>query len=258
MSFKPGILALALISTACSTVQATSLFTSYDELEISRDFSSQTIGSKAFALNIVGLEKASLSSESFESKPLLASQAALLLTEQFQSLRPDLQLLSNRWVDKTQKSLNSILSSFAQEQHMPTEGYSLLQKEIFQQSWFLIADLEQDRIDQSLREVAIKDEKGAEIGKKISFVTARRIDVRYFVYDSSKQHLVFSGLVRSTTQATHDRIRTEAESNALWNALAGSHETPNDSDYPEAPGFKKALMQNFQEFVGALPKTRGL
>lgn len=262
MNLRQGIhslsLILALSISACTTSAPVSVFSKFDDLEMSRDFSSQTIQTKPFVVNVSGLEQVAASGDGSEEPVMSSKQAAAFLSEQFQAIRPELRLQNLELTDKTEKKLTEILNRFSINQEFPADGYTFLQKYPLSQSWFLIADLEKAEIHQDFREEDLEDDKGKEIGKKYSFITSRHLDVRYFIYDISTSQLVFTGLVRSTTQAVHDRVRTGSETDAFWSAIAGTAPSFKDTDYPEAPGLKKSLVQNFQKFVRALPSTQGI
>ncbi len=225
-----------LLNQACATSAPVSVFHRFDELEMSRDFSSQTISSKPFVTNITGLEK----SAGPEENVLTPSQADGLLQEDFQSFRSDLTLHEPSLTAQEKKELKQILKAFAVRQEFPSEGYTFLQKPALINSWFLIADLEDMLIQRNVSDEEIKDENGKYISTKYSYKTSRNLAVRYFIYDPKARHLVFSGLVRSTADAVHDRI--------------GSGDS---GDFPEAPGMIKSLSQNFQKFLRALPAKQG-
>lgn len=227
---------ILLLNEACTTSTPVSVFHRFDELEMSRNFSSQTISSKPFVMNVIGLEKlAKLREASFSS-----AQATELLAEEFQRIRPELTPHEPSFTLQEKKSLQGILDAFGMQQEFPADGYAFLQKPSLAKSWFLIADVERMGIEQDMKEEEIKDLEGKRIHTKFSYFTIRLLDVRYFIYDPGARHLVFMGLVRSTTTATHDRIGNGDE-----------------SDFPEAPGKAKSLSQNFQKFLQALPKTQG-
>lgn len=240
MVFQQGLWSLALLfilSSACTTVTPVSVFNKFDELEMGRDFSSQTIHKKPFVINVIGLERLTPSDEAI----LTSKQAGLLLADQFQSYRSDLLIKPPELQAKEEKTLAVILKQFGVKQEFPVEGYTFLQKQPWHDSWFLIADLEGVDSQQNLTEDDVKDSQGKFVDKKYTYSSSRILDVRYFIYDVDARQLVFMGLIRSTTQATHDRI--------------GSG---RDTDYPEIPSIHKSLNQNFQKFVRSLPSTRGL
>ncbi len=224
------------LNQGCVTSTPISVFHRFDELEMSREFSSETISSKSFVTNITGLEKSAGPDENF----LTPHQAESLLEDDFRSFRSDLMLHDPSLTVQEKKELKQILKTFAVQQEFPAEGYAFLQRPALINSWFLIADLEDMTIQRNVSEEEIEDEKGKTISTKYSYKTSRNLAVRYFIYDPKARHLVFSGLVRSTADAIHDRI--------------GSG---HDGDFPEAPGMSKSLSQNFQKFLRALPANQG-
>lgn len=230
-------LALVLfLNPACSTTStSTSVFHRFDELDMSREFSSQTIDSKSFVMNVTNIEEYSSSRE-----PMNAVQATALLQGEFHRLRPDLRPLEPTLNAADKKSLGTLLEQFAGQQEFPVHGYKFLQKPALASSWFLIADVEGVNETQNVTEEDIKDSKGQKIDTKYSFVSSRLVQVRYFIYDPAAGHLVFSGLIRSTTDAVNDRVGRDDE-----------------GAYPDVPGLGKSLAQNFQKFLRALPATQG-
>lgn len=224
------------LNQACATSTPVSVFHRFDELEMSREFSSHTISSKAFFSHVIGLEKFT----STQEPSLTSSQASRLLTEEFQNIRPELHVEEPKMSAQEKKDLKQILKAFAVQQELPAEGYIFLQKPSLIGSWFMIADVENMMIQHDVTEEDIKDQKGNRIDTKYSYKSSRNLDVRYFIYEPKARHLVFMGLVRSTSQAVHDRVGSGA-----------------DRDYPEAPGMSKSLSQNFQKFLRVLPATQG-
>jgi len=240
MVFQQGMWVLAwliMLSSACTTVTPVSVFNKFDELEMSRNFSSQTIQKKPFVVNVIGLDRLAPSDAAIPS----SKEAGLLLAHQFQSYRSDLLINTPELQAKEEKTLAGILKQFEVKQEFPVEGYTFLQKQPWHDSWFLIADLERADAQQDLTEDDIKDSQGKFVDKKYSYTSSRILDVRYFIYDADARQLVFMGLIRSTTQATHDQI--------------GSG---RDTNYPDIPSIQKSLNQNFQRFVRSLPSTRGI
>jgi hypothetical protein len=228
---------ILLLNQACaSSSTGVSVFHRFDELDMSREFSSQTISSKSFVVNVIGLDKFASSRE----PSLTATQATNLLIEEFHRLRPELNPQEPRLTAAEKKSLAQVLERFAERQEFPADGYNVLQKSSLATSWFLIADVERADTEREIKEEDIKDVKGRTVDTKYSFISTRKLDVRYFIYDPTVRHLVFSGLVRTTTQATQDRI-------------GGGDER----DYPEAPSLAKSMNENFEKFLRALPATRG-
>lgn len=218
---------LFLINTACTTTSTpVSVFHRFDELDLSREFTSQTIAQKPFVLNVSNLES--------------DRDAARRLQSEFESIRPELRVHSPRLTAAEEKTLRDILKRFAIQQEFPADGYTFLQKPALASSWFLIADVENVATHQNVEEEDIKDQKGQRVDTKYSFISSREVSIRYFIYDPSVRHLVFSGLVRSTSQAVHDRI-------------GGGDER----DYPEFPSLQKALGENFEKFLKALPSAQG-
>lgn len=215
------------INTACTTTSTpVSVFHRFDELDLSREFSSQTIAQKSFVLNVSNLDS--------------DRDASRLLHSEFERLRPELRVNSPRLTVNEEKNLRDILKRFAGQQEFPADGYTFLQKSALASSWFLIADVERISTHQDVEDEDIKDQKGRRVDTKYSFISSRDVSIRYFIYDPSIRQLVFSGLVRSTTRAVHDRV-------------GGGDER----DYPEFPSVEKALGQNFEKFLNALPSAQG-
>jgi hypothetical protein len=203
-----------------------SVFHRFDELDMSREFTSQTIGDKPFVLNVSNMDS--------------ARDASRLLHSEFERLRPELRVTSPRLNATEEKNLRDILKRFASQQEFPADGYTFLQRPALASSWFLIADMERVATHQNVEEEDIKDRKGQRVDTKYSFISSRTVSIRYFIYDPSVRHLVFSGLVHSTTQAVHDRVGSGDE-----------------RDYPEFPSLEKALGENFEKFLQALPSAQG-
>ncbi|HET9236084.1 MAG TPA: hypothetical protein VFO10_02465 [Oligoflexus sp.] len=218
---------ILLLNSACTTTSTpVSVFHRFDELDMSREFTSQTIAGKPFILNVSNLES--------------PQDALRLLQKEFQRVRPELQVNTPRLNATEEKNLRDILKRFAGQQELPADGYTFMQKSALVSSWFLIADVEEASTHQNVKEEDIKDQKGQRVDTKYSFISSRDVSVRYFIYDPAARHLVFSGLVRSTSEAIHDRV-------------GGGDER----DYPEFPSLEKALGQNFEKFVRALPSAQG-
>jgi hypothetical protein len=218
---------ILLLNPACTTTSApVSIFHRFDELDMSREFTSQTIASKNFVLNISNLES--------------PHEASRLLQNEFARIRPDLKVANPRLNATEEKKLQDILKRFAGQQEFPADGYTLLQKTALASSWFLIADVERVTTQQNVEEEDIKDHKGRRVDTKYSFISSRDVSVRYFIYDPAVRHLVFSGLMTSTSRAIHDRVGSGDE-----------------RDYPDYPSLEKALGQNFEKFLNALPSAQG-
>jgi hypothetical protein len=218
---------ILLLNPACTTTSTpVSVFHRFDELDMSREFTSQTIASKSFVVNVSNLES--------------PREASRLLQGEFERVRPELQVATPRLNPSEEKSLRGILQRFAGQQEFPADGYAFLQKPALASSWFLIADVERVATHQNVEAEDIKDRKGQRIDTKYSFISSRDVSVRYFIYDPAARHLVFSGLIRTTSEAVHDRI-------------GGG----DDRDYPEYPSLEKALGQNFEKFLRALPSAQG-
>jgi len=227
---------MLLLNAACTTTSTpVSVFHRFDELEMSREFSSQTIASKSFILHVTNVD-----SYSSPREPMTDAQASRLLQDEFQRVRPELNLQTPRLNTAEEKNLRDVLKRFAGQQEFPADGYTLLQKPALASSWFVIADVEGVTTRQSVKDADIKDQKGQRVDTRYSFISARDVSIRYFIYDPAVRHLVFSGLVRSTSEAVHDRV--------------GSGD---DRDYPEFPSLGKALSQNFDKFLSALPSAQG-
>lgn len=227
---------MLLLNAACTTTSTpVSVFHRFDELDMSREFSSHTIARKSFVLHVTNVD-----SYSSPREPMNDAQASRLLQDEFQHVRSDLNLEAPRLNPAEEKQLRDVLKRFAGQQEFPADGYSLLQKTALASSWFVIADVEGVSTRQNVRSEDIKDQKGQRVDTKYSFISARDVSVRYFIYDPAARHLVFSGLMRSSSDAIHDRVGSGDE-----------------RDYPEFPSLGKALSQNFQKFLRALPSAQG-
>lgn len=227
---------MLLLNPACTTTSTpVSVFHRFDELEMSREFTSQTIDSKSFVLHVTNVD-----SYSSPREPMNDAQASRLLQDEFQRVRRELNLHNPRLNAVEEKNLRDVLKRFAGQQEFPADGYSLLQKPALASSWFVIADVESVTTRQNVKSEDIKDQKGQRVDTKYSFISSRAVSIRYFIYDPSARHLVFSGLVRSTSESIQDRV--------------GSGD---DRDYPEFPSLGKALSQNFEKFLSALPSAQG-
>jgi hypothetical protein len=227
---------MLLLNASCTTTSTpVSVFHRFDELDMSREFSSQTVASKSFILHVTN-------ADSYDSprEPMNNDQASRLLQDEFQRMRADLTLQTPQLTATEDKNLRDVLKRFAGQQEFPADGYKLLQKPALASSWFVIADVEGVSTRQDVKDEDIKDQKGRRVDTKYSFISSRDVSVRYFIYDPAVRHLVFSGLIRSTSDAIHDRV--------------GSGD---DRDYPEFPSLGKALNQNFEKFLNALPSAQG-
>jgi hypothetical protein len=228
---------IMLLNEACTTISTSgSVFHRFDDLEMSRDFSGQTINQKPFVVNVIGLE------DKLEDEKLryTSAQADQRLTHEFNRVRPDLsvQELQLSAADETKRQ--SILKRFAVQQEFPADGYTFLKKPSLAEAWFLIAHLENMTIDQRVHESDIRDDQGKRVDTRYTHITSRKLGVRYFVYDPELGHLVFTGLVRSSTEAAREK--------------AG---VTDEAYYPEAPGLSQSLTENFEQFLRALPAARG-
>lgn len=247
------LLASLLLGCACTSSHGPTIFSKFDELEISRDLSSHSIATKPFFINVTGLDQ--LSGEQDQST-FRATDARLNLTEMFYQQRPELAVQTLPDSVKTQQKLDELLTRFSKTQEFHDSDYSWLNQTQAKSSWFLIAAIENSRVDHDLSESAVKDDKGHEIGKKISLRASRSVDVRYFIYEPRAHQLVFSGLIHSKSEAIHDRVTTASEESALLNFAFGTQHEIRDTDYPEAPSPKKSLLRNFEQFLHSLPKTQ--
>ena len=149
MMLQSGLRSLALmlcLNSACTTVGPVSVFNKFDELEMSRAFSSQTIASKPFVAHVIGLDRAKATDAFLPT----SQQASQLLTDQLQSHRSDLTIEFPALATKDETKLASILKQFGENQEFLAEGYHFLQKQPWHNSWLLIADLERDLAEQDL------------------------------------------------------------------------------------------------------------
>jgi hypothetical protein len=232
-----SLVMIMLLNEACSTISTpVSVFHRFDDLEMSRDFSSRTISNKPFVVNVIGLEER-LEDDNLR---LTSVQAHHLLANEFTRVRPDLNLQELQLSAADESKRQNILKRFAIQQEFPQDGYAFLQKPSLAQSWFLIAHVEDMTIEKQVHESDIRDDQGKRVDTRYRHITSRKLGVRYFIYDPELQHLVFMGLVRTATDAGRDK--------------AG---VTDEAYFPEAPGPSQSLTQNFEKFLRALPAARG-